>query len=307
MNHQPKKLSVYILSNSRSLYSTRRLFEEATKKEHRVKVFPPIDLSVYVEKRNGEIYFQNKKILIPDCIIPRIGIKKMSYTLGTIRQFEILGSASLNASQAIGRSRDKLRTLQIISQTSIGMPKTMVIDSLADVETVINRFEMPLIIKLLEGTQGVGVLIAESKRSARSILESLLNQGQLVMIQEFIKEASGSDIRAIILGGRLIAAMRRRSNSDDFRSNIHRGGTYELVKLTYEAEKVARMAAATMGLQFAGVDLVESNRGPLVLEVNSSPGLEGIESATGVNVAGECINYLEKLVRIKNRKDQVGF
>ena len=303
-----KSLSIYILSNNRSLYSTRRLFEEASKREHQVRVYPPISLSMMIEKKNTSLYFQKEKLKKPSAIIPRLGQRKAMYTQAVIRQFELQGVFSLNGSQAIVRGRDKLRTLQILSQNHISVPKTFFLDSLDDIDIALSSVSgAPVIIKIPEGTQGVGVMLAETERSARSILESLLDQGKHVLVQEFIEESKGSDTRAIILGGRLIAAMTRTSNKGEFRANVHRGGSQQSAKLTLESERMAKLAVDALGLQFAGVDLIDSKRGPLILEVNPSPGLEGIEEATEVNIARECIVYLERLYKSKRNADIVGY
>ncbi|MCB1147179.1 MAG: RimK family alpha-L-glutamate ligase, partial [Leptospiraceae bacterium] len=292
----------------RSLYSTRRLFEEAYKRGHKVKVYPPIDLSMLLSRRSLQLYFQRNQISAPDCIIPRLGMKKPGYTLSVIRQFEMMKVTTLNGSQAMGRSRDKLRALQILSQHNIGIPKTFFLDSLSDIEIAIEHVGgAPVIIKVPEGSQGMGVILAESVRSARSILETLLSQGRHVLVQEFISESKGSDIRVIILGGRVVAAMRRDSVADDFRANLHRGGSQSGVELSVEMHKTSQIAARALGLQFAGVDMVQSANGPLVLEVNSSPGLEGIEAASGANIALACVNYLEKLHKLKDQRDSVGY
>lgn len=273
-----------------------------------MRVYPPIDLSMLLTRRNLELFFHKKSIPIPDCIIPRIGQRKPSYTLSVIRQFEMLKVSSLNASQAIGRSRDKLRALQILSQHNIGIPRTFFLDSMADIEVALDHVgKSPFVIKIPEGTQGTGVILAESVRSARSILESLLAQGRHVLVQEFIAESNGNDVRVIILGGRLVAAMRREAAANDFRSNLHRGGHHSKIELSVELKKTAQIAARALGLQFAGVDLIESNDGPLVLEVNSSPGLEGIEAASGENVAAACIRYVEKMQLLKNKGDSIGY
>ncbi|MCS6985781.1 MAG: RimK family alpha-L-glutamate ligase [Leptospiraceae bacterium] len=299
---------VHILSNSRSLYSTRRLFEEAFKRGHKVRVYPPVNLALFIDKNVTQVFFQREALSRPDVVIPRLGQKKPNYTLAVLRQFEMMGVATLNGSQAMGRCRDKLRTLQILAQHNIPVPKTFFLDSLSDIELAIEMVGgPPLIIKLPEGSQGMGVMLAETVPSARSILEALLNQGLHVLVQEFIAESRGSDIRVIILGGKMIAAMRRISLSNDFRSNVHRGASTEKVNLSYEARRTAQQASRILGLQFAGVDVMESHRGPLVLEVNPSPGLEGIENASGVNVALAVIEYLEKLHRLQQVRDSVGY
>ncbi|MDH5719953.1 MAG: RimK family alpha-L-glutamate ligase [Spirochaetia bacterium] len=303
-----KSLSIFILSNNRSLYSTRRLFEEASKRNHAIRVLPPISLSMLIEKNNISLYYQKEKLRKPHAIIPRLGQRKTMYTQAVIRQFEMLGVHSLNGSQAIVRSRDKLRTLQILSQNNISVPKTFFLDALEDIDIALDAVSgAPVIIKIPEGTQGLGVMLAETERSARSVLESLLEQGKHVLVQEFIEESKGSDTRAIILGGRLIAAMKRTANAGEFRANLHRGGRQSSVNLSLESERMAKMAVDSLGLQFAGVDLIDSKRGPLILEVNPSPGLEGIEEATSVNIAKECIIYLERLYKSKRKQDIVGY
>ena len=300
--------SLYVLSQSRSLYSTRRLFQEAFKKKKKVKVYPPLDLSMLLDRNRTELFFQGKKIIKPDCLIPRVGQQKSSYTLAVVRQFEMMGTTVLNSSQAMGRARDKLRTLQILAQKNIAMVRTFFLDALIDVDLAIKMVGgAPLIIKVTQGTQGMGVMLAESIRSARSILQGLLNQNQHVLVQEFVSESQGEDIRAIILGNRLLTAMRRTSFGDDFRSNVHRGGSAEKVVLDAETQQTALQAARALGLRFAGVDIIPSKRGPLVVEVNPSPGLEGIEKASGLNIAKSCIDYLEELHRDEHKGDVVGY
>lgn len=287
-------LIVHILSQSRSLYSTRRLFEESLKRGHRVKVYPSLNLSMLIDKNETELFFLKEKLKCPQVVIPRIGQKKAAYTLAVLRQIETMGAKSLNSSQAFRKSRDKLLTMQILAQKNIGIARTFFLDTPQDVGLAIEMVGgAPLIIKLTEGTQGFGVMLAETERSARSILEGLLNQGQHVLVQEFVAESEGSDIRAIVLNGQIIAAMKRTSIGDEFRSNVHRGGTQKAVDIKAELSQTAKVSARALGLDFAGVDLILSNRGPLVLEVNPSPGLEGIENSTGINIAEKCIDFLE--------------
>lgn len=292
---EKNKPSIYILSNSRSLYSTRRFFEEAIKNGNRAKVYPPISLTLHVEKKNNEIYYNREKLSIPDIIIPRVGQKKPNYSLAVIKQFEMMGCVVLNPTQAILRSRDKLRSLQVMAQHNISVPKTFFLDDTTAIDLAIEAVGgPPIIIKITEGTQGMGVMLAESKRSARSILESIINQGQHLLVQEFISESSGKDIRAIVLDNKVIATMQRSSIGDEFRSNTHRGGVTSNFKLNVESERMAIVATRSLGLRFAGVDLIESSRGPLILEVNPSPGLEGIETATNTNIAQMVIRHLNK-------------
>jgi ribosomal protein S6--L-glutamate ligase len=293
---------LYVLSNARSLYSTRRFFEEGIKRGHKVKVYPPLALTLYIEKNESKAYFEKKILPRPDIILPRVGQKKANYTMAVIKQFEMMGVTTLNPIQSITRARDKLRSLQILAQNNIPVPRTFFIDNISEIDIAIEAVGgAPVIIKLIEGTQGMGVMLAESVRSARSIVESLINQGQHVLIQEFISEASGKDLRAIVLNNKVIAGMHRFSIGDEFRSNVHRGGTQSNTQLSIEGEKLSRLAAKILGLDFAGVDLIESKRGPLILEVNPSPGLEGIETSTGINIAEQCILYLEKELRLKKR------
>lgn len=305
---KPAELKIYILSNSRNLHSTERLFDEGKNRGHAMYVYPPLSLTMLVEKGKNDLYFQSRKISLPNMIIPRVGQNKPAYTLAVVRQFEMLGVPSLNTSLAITRSRDKLRSLQILSQNSIAVPRTFFLDAHRDIELALERVGgTPVIIKVPEGTQGMGVILAESFRSAKSILDSMLNAGKHVLVQEFISESKNSDLRAIVVDGRVVAAMRRTSVGEEFRSNVHRGGTHEAVQLPVEAEITARNAAEALGLQLAGVDLIESHRGYLVLEVNSSPGLTGIEAATQINVAEKIIQQAERLSRSKPKLDQIGF
>lgn len=297
---QKNPLRYVILSNSRSLYSTRRFFEEAFKRGHSVKVYPPLDLSVLLAKNQADLLFQRERIATPDILIPRLGTRKPNYTLAVIRQFEMMQVTTLNSSRAMGRSRDKLRSFQLLVKNGIPVPTTIFLDSILDIDRALELVGgAPVIIKIPDGSQGMGVMIAESERSARSILESLLAQGTHVLVQEFIGESKGSDTRVIILDGRVLASMRRTSHEKDFRSNIHRGGAGENIQISVEMRRMAQVATRILGLKFAGVDLIESERGPLVLEVNSSPGIEGIEKSSGTNIAREVILYLEKEYRKK--------
>ncbi len=304
--YQSNPLRVIVLSNSRSLYSTGRLFEEAFKRGHNVKVYPPLELSLLIARKQSELYFQRERITKPDVLIPRLGTNKPNYTLAVIRQFENMGVLSLNSSRAMGRARDKLYSQQLFVQNNIPVPATFFLDSFEDIDKAIEMVGgAPVIIKVPDGSQGMGVMIAESFRSAKSILETLLNQGTHVLVQEFIEEAGGADTRVIILDGKIITAMRRTSLATDFRSNLHRGGNTEKTELSIEARRIALMAARTMNLKFAGVDLIDSHRGPLILEVNSSPGIEGIEKSSELNIAREVILYLEKMHRDHLNKENL--
>ncbi|MDH4199459.1 MAG: RimK family alpha-L-glutamate ligase [Spirochaetia bacterium] len=291
---------IYILSNARSLYSTRRFFEEGIKRGHKVKVFPPVALTLSIERNACRVYFQKQILPRPDIIIPRVGQRNSGYTMAVIKQFEMMNVITLNSTQAIAKSRNKLRSLQILAQNNIPVPRTFFIDNISEIDIAIEGVGgAPVIIKLTEGTQGMGVMLAETARSARSILESLISQGQNVLIQEFIGESTGRDLRAIVLNNKVVASMQRMSIGDEFRSNVHRGGSHHDTRLSIESEKLSRLAAKILGLSFAGVDLIESKRGPLILEVNPSPGIEGIEGSTGTNIAQQCIMALEKEFRLR--------
>lgn len=291
-------LTIHILSNARSLYSTRRFFEEGFKRGHKMRVYPPMQMSAYLERNALELYYTDQKIETPHCIIPRLGQKKPEHTLAIIRHYEMMHVKSLNASHPMTRCRDKFVTMQILAQNKIAVPRSVLVDDPLHIDTAFEKIgEPPYILKIPTGSQGTGVMIADSKTAARSFIETLLDQGVQIIVQEFIAEAKGSDYRAIILNGNLIAAMRRQATGYDFRSNIHRGAVSEKVELSIEATRTVKLAARILGLTFAGVDLIESKRGPMVLEVNASPGLEGIEGASGVNIAEKVIQHLEDLPR----------
>ncbi len=288
-------LSIHILSNARTLYSTRRFFEEGYKRGHKMRVYPPMQMSAYLERNALELYYSDQKIETPDCVIPRLGQKKPAHTLAIIRHYEMMQAKTLNASYPMMRCRDKFVTMQVLAHNRIPVPRSILIDDPLHIDTAFLKIgDPPYILKIPTGSQGTGVMIADSKSAARSFIETLLDQNLQVIVQEFIAEAGRSDIRAIILGGDLVCAMRRQATGDDFRSNIHRGATSESIELSIEATRTVKLAARILGLTFAGVDLIESKRGPMVLEVNASPGIEGIEGSTGINVAERVIHYLEK-------------
>ena len=292
-NNNP--LSIHILSNARTLYSTRRFFEEGYKRGHKMRVCPPMQMSAYLERNALELFYQDQRIETPDCIIPRLGQKKPEHTLAIIRHYEMMQVKSLNASLPMMRCRDKFVTMQILAQNKIAVPRSVIIDDPLHIDNAFEKIgDPPYILKIPTGSQGTGVMIADSKSAGRSFIEVLLDQGLQVIVQEFIAEAQGADIRAIILHGNLIASMRRQATGYDFRSNIHRGALSEKIELSIEAARTVKLAARILGLNFAGVDLIESKRGPMILEVNASPGLEGIEAATGVNIAERVIDYLEE-------------
>lgn len=290
-------MRIVILSRKPALYSTRVLVEAAQRRGHQVRVLDTLQFDIRVSRRNPELFYQGEAVGPVDAVIPRIGASITFYGLAVVRQFEMMGVYCLNESQAIARSRDKLRCLQILSRHDIGLPPTVYTRQAEHVPACIDRVDgPPVVVKLLEGTQGIGVVLAESSRAAESVIEAFHGLDQNILIQQFIREAKGSDIRALVVGRRVVAAMRRQAVPGEFRSNIHRGGTAKNVRLSSDYRKTALAAARVLGLRVAGVDLIESAEGPMVMEVNSSPGLEGIQKTTGVDVAAEIIELLEREV-----------
>ena len=282
-----------ILSRNPKLYSTSRLVEAATARGAETLVIDPLHCVVNLSKKRPEIDFHGRIVKDVDGIIPRIGASITFYGLAVLRQFEMMGVFAANESQAVARSRDKLRSLQLFSRHDIGIPRTAFARRREDLRDAIKRVGgTPVVLKLLEGTQGVGVILAESVSTAESVLDAMHSLKQNILIQAFIQESAGQDIRAIVVGDRVVAAMRRRAAAGEFRSNVHRGGSTEAVELDPAYEATALDAAHALGLNIAGVDLMPSNDGPMVLEVNSSPGLRGIEAATGRDVAGAMIDYV---------------
>ncbi|GGZ55051.1 30S ribosomal protein S6--L-glutamate ligase [Mesonia mobilis] len=290
-------MNIKILSRNPKLYSTQRLVEAAKKRKHEVEVIDPLKCDIVIERRKPNVYYKGAYIENVDAIIPRIGSSVTFYGTAVVRQFEMMGAFTTTDSEALVRSRDKLRSLQVLSRARIGLPKTVFTNYSRDVEGVIKQVGgTPLVIKLLEGTQGLGVVLAETKNAAQSVIEAFNGLQARVIVQEFIKEAKGADIRAFVVDGHVVGAMKRQGKEGEFRSNLHRGGSAEVIQLTDEEEIAAVKAAKSMGLGVAGVDLLQSARGPLILEVNSSPGLEGIEKATGRDIAKTIIRYIEKHV-----------
>ena len=260
-----------------------------------------------IEKAKPSIHFGGKEVVNIDAVVPRIGASVTFYGTAIVRQFEMMRIFSANESQAIVRSRDKLRSLQLLSRAGIGIPKTVFADNPRNVDDLIKMVGgTPLVIKLLEGTQGIGVVLAETDRGARSIIEAFLGQDIYILVQEFIKEADGVDIRAFVIDGQVVGAMQRQGRAGEFRSNLHRGGSGTVVQLSADEEQSAIQAAEVLGLKIAGVDLLRSARGPLILEVNSSPGLKGIEQATGVNIAGKIIEFVSLHAKRKEVEDKIG-
>lgn len=302
-------MRIAILSNGNGNYSTKRLKEEALKRGHEVKIIKYRDCYASIEQNNPTVSYRGEDLARFDAIIPRIASYMTRYGTAIVRQLEMQGVYSVSSSIAINRSRDKLRSMQLLAKAGVGIPKTVVSRNSTDIDDLLEKVGgTPVIIKLASGTHGNGVVLAESKKAAKSVLQAfyLSNEdGTNVLLQEFVKESAGTDIRALVVGGRVIASMKRQSLDDDFRSNLHKGGEGVPIKLTEEERKTAIKAARAMGLNVAGVDMMRSERGPLVLEVNSSPGF-GLEQVTGRNVAGPIIEYVEMNARRRNRKDKVG-
>jgi ribosomal protein S6--L-glutamate ligase len=288
-------MKICILSRSTTIYSTRRLVEAAIKRGHEVDVVNPLKCYMNISASKPEIHFNGKNLPHYDAVIPRIGASVTFYGTAVVRQFEMMGTYVLNESQAISRSRDKLRSLQLLSGRGIGMPITGFAHAPGDTNDLIKLVGgAPIVLKLLEGTQGVGVVLAETKKAAESVIDAFRGLKTYFLAQEYIKEAKASDIRLFVIGNKVVATMMRKGKEGDFRSNLHRGGTASTVQITAEEKKTAILSAQILGLRVAGVDILRSNRGPMVMEVNSSPGLKGIESTTGQDIADEIIKYIEK-------------
>lgn len=297
-------MKIAVLSRNPKLFSTRRLVEEALKAGHECVVVDHSLCDLIIEQEGPSIIYKGQKIEGIDAIIPRIGASVTFYGTAVVRQFELMGAFSAVTSQAIVRSRDKLRSLQILSKNGLGMPKTAFTNfSKGGEKQLIEQVSgAPVIIKLLEGTQGLGVVLAETKKAAQSVVEAFHGLKARIIVQEYIKEAKGADIRAFVVNGKVVGAMKRQGAEGEFRSNLHRGGVATVIKLSRAEKQAALNAAKALGLDVAGVDLLQSDRGPLILEVNSSPGLEGIEGATGINVAAEIIKFVEESVVKKSSK-----
>lgn len=288
-------MKIAILSTNRNLYSTRRLLEAGEARGHETLVVNHKRCYMNIVSDNPEIHYNGKVIEGVDAIIPRIGASVSFYGTAVVRQFEMMGVYSLNESVAITRSRDKLRALQLLSRKGIGLPVTGFANSPDDTQDLLQLAGgAPVVIKLLEGTQGVGVVLAETHKAASSVIEAFRGLKADFMVQEFIEEAGGADLRCFVVGEKVVAAIQRQAKEGEFRSNLHRGGSASLVKITPEERRTAVRSARVMGLNVAGVDLLRSRRGPVVMEVNSSPGLEGIEKATGKDVAGMIVEFIEK-------------
>ncbi|GGB49905.1 30S ribosomal protein S6--L-glutamate ligase [Shewanella inventionis] len=296
-------MQIAIMSRNRNLYSTSRLKEAAEARGHEVKIVDPLKCYMNINMNAPSIHVRGEELPKFDAVIPRIGASVTFYGTAVLRQFEMMGTHPLNESVAITRSRDKLRSLQLLSRKSIGLPITGFANQPADVPDLLDMVGgAPCVIKLLEGTQGIGVVLAETRKAAESVIEAFMGLKANIMVQEYIAEAGGADIRCFVIGDRVIAAMKRQALPGEFRSNLHRGGSASIVKLTPEERSTALRAAKTMGLNVAGVDILRSKHGPLVMEVNSSPGLEGIEKATGIDVAEKIIQFIEKNVKPTSAK-----
>ena len=288
-------MKIAILSRNKNLYSTRRLVEACKERGHEPVVLDVLRTYMNVASSKPEVHFKGEILPQFDAVIPRIGASVTFYGTAVLRQYEMTGAFPLNESVAISRSRDKLRSLQLLSRKGIGMPNSGFAHSPDDIQDLIKMVGgAPLVIKLLEGTQGIGVVLAETKKAAESVIEAFMGLKANILVQEYIKEAGGADIRCLVVGSKVVAAMKRQAQPGEFRSNLHRGGSSSLVKITPAERATAVKAARIMGLNVAGVDILRSERGPLVMEVNSSPGLEGIEKSTGKDVAGMIIEYIEK-------------
>lgn len=291
-------MKIAVLSRNPKLYSTRRLIEAARERGHEVIILDVLRCYMNITTRAPSIHYKGEIIEGVDAVIPRIGASVTFYGTAVLRQFEMMGVYPLNESVAISRSRDKLRASQLLARKGIGMPVTGYANKPDDIKDLIKMVGgAPLVIKLLQGTQGIGVVLAETQKAAESVIESFLGLNASVLVQEFIKESGGADIRCLVVGEKVVAAMKRQGAEGEFRSNLHRGGSASLVKITPEERKTAVKAANTMGLNVCGVDILRSNHGPVVMEVNSSPGLEGIEKATNKDVAAMIIKFMESNAR----------
>ena len=300
-------MKIAVLSRNPRLYSTKRLVEEIRNRGHEAVIIDHLKCDIVMDNKGPAIFYHGHKLTDIDAVIPRIGASVTFYGTAVVRQFEMMKVFSAVDSLAITRSRDKLRSLQILSRSGVGMPKTAFTNSSKQENQLLSHIgSAPVIIKLLEGTQGLGVILAETEKAAKSVIEAFESLKTRVILQEFISEAGGADIRAFVVNGEVVGAMKRQGKEGEFRSNLHRGGSSSVIKLSRKEKSTALLAAKCMGLAIAGVDMLQSKKGPLVLEVNSSPGLEGIEKATGINISNKIIEYIEMGVAAKRKpKDKV--
>ena len=291
-------MKIAILSRKKTDYSTRRLVEAAEQAGHEAQVIDTLRVYMDIASHRPGIHYNGEALTGFDAVIPRIGASITFYGTAVLRQFEMMGVYPLNESVAISRSRDKLRSLQLLSRKGIGLPVTGFANSPDDIPDLLKMVGgAPVVIKLLEGTQGIGVVLAETQKAAESVVEAFMGLDANILVQEYIREAGGADIRCFVIGDRVVASMKRQAQEGEFRSNLHRGGSASLIKITPEERSTAVRAAKVMGLNVAGVDLLRSNHGPVVMEVNSSPGLEGIEAASGHDVAAKIINFIVRNAR----------
>ncbi|MGI9545044.1 MAG: 30S ribosomal protein S6--L-glutamate ligase [Cyclobacteriaceae bacterium] len=290
-------MKIAVLSTNAYLYSTQRLVQAGKERNHHVEVVNHLKCNLITEENNPSVHYKGRALDDMDAVVPRIGASATFYGSAVIRQFEMRHIFSAVESQALLRSRDKLRSLQILARAGLGLPKTVFTNYSNQLDEIIEGVGgAPLIVKLLEGTQGLGVVLAENKKAAKSVIEAFNGLKARIIVQEYIKEAGGADLRVLVVDSEVVGAMKRQAKDGEFRSNLHRGGSAKVVTLTREEEQIAIAAAKAMDLGVAGVDILQSKRGPLIIEVNSSPGLEGIEGATGEDIAGKIIQYLEKNV-----------
>ena len=288
-------MKIAMLARNAELYTHKRLKAAAEERGHTLDIINTLRCYMNIASHRPEVYYNGEKLVGYDAVIPRIGASITFYGTAVLRQFEMQGVYPLNESVGIGRSRDKLRSMQLLARDGIGLPVTTFAHDPKQTEEVLDLAGgAPVVIKLLEGTQGIGVVLADTKRSAKSVVEAFRGAGVNILVQEFIKEAGGTDIRVIVIGGKVVAAMKRTGAAGDFRSNLHRGGAAEVIKLSPEERLTAIRSAKAMGLNVCGVDMLRANHGPVVMEVNSSPGLEGVEAATGLDIASKIIEYIEK-------------
>ncbi len=294
-------MRVYVLSRNKNLYSTKRLVEAGEERGWDIRVIDYLRCSIEISKGQLEINYEGENLPAPDAIIPRIGASRTFYGTAMVRHFEVMDTFSVAGNLAIARSRDKLRSLQVLSKHDVDMPKTVFASNKSSAKDVIALSGgVPLVLKILEGTQGVGVVLVDTEKAAKSVLDAFYGMDVNLLVQEFIEEAGGTDIRVLVVGGKVVGAMKRQGAEGDFRSNLHQGGSATAHKLTRKEKSTALAAAKAMGLGVCGVDMIPSSRGPLVMEVNSSPGLEGIEKSTGIDIAGKIMDYIEKNVTPKS-------
>lgn len=296
-------MKIAMLSRNPDLYSHRRLKEAAEERGHQMDIIDHLKCYINITSHRPAIFYQGEKLEGYDAVIPRIGASVTFFGTAVLRQFEVMGVYPLNESVAVSRSRDKLRSLQLLARRGIGLPVTVFAHRTGQAGHILELIDgAPVVIKLLEGTQGQGVMLGETDKSAESIIQAFGKLNAHILVQEFVKEARGEDIRCLIVGDRVVASMLRKGKEGDFRSNLHRGGSANAIKITPAERSTAVSAAKAMGLNVCGVDMLRSNHGPVVMEVNSSPGLEGVETATNIDVAGKIINFIEKNARQNRTK-----